>query len=1145
MKQLFTLLLAVGIAFSSTASQVVVDKAEITPLKLQRYQATESKNTKQPKQRTLGKTNVPDLTNGSEVTLKKTTNQTAGPKNLPYVHNFDDMSGINIVDANNDGMTWNFYKDYGCMYLEGNSTTLADDWLIFDTPLIIKTGENHIVFSYLPRFTNPKESFEVYMGTSTDHTEMTKIGEVLEFYGFSSFQKFSVDFNIEADGQYYFAIRAVSPVNHGGFYIDNLEVAAGPYVGNPNAGLVNVLMPHPSPNLTSTEKISLVIENTGEEDIKSLTVNWYDYNTYDKVGYFNKVFSTPIEPGTSAEFQLENDMTGIDVFDFSSLGLHQYEFEITDVISSNNQPELDIKLGNNTMIGQTSHLESDITLPFTVDFSERNYETLWYSRNGFWFFDDFENYSIVGSDIVPLYSTAVPLKSGVDYRFEYEALIGTDIDGSYAYSTDFNIRIGKSGTDISEWQVIEDVEWGINEKFEEYDCIFSVEDDGEYQFAFTITINGGLELRRISVSSVYDYELRMTQAFAPTMIPLTLANGFHTSGAFVNKGTRMINGKFDLKNGDEILGSYTENEITPKKSGEFIIVGNKVNATVGEELNLTFVPSVVGHDDAIIRTTQLPKAIITEDILGYDQITEDMLNADYAVGCEPNSDITCAMVFTLAEDAVVTGIQIGWTNDGTTTNAISIREYFPYDRRLGDVILENVISKKNGCHFGTYPLTPRKLPAGTYAALVTLHDYQMAADWYNENYAYILHSNGTNLIPQPQVGAVAIRLQFSEVESKPTDVTALKISKPAVSGYFSSNEPIVALVTQLGSEDVEAVATLKINGKKIDEKNITIPAFSEVEVEFRADLLAGGEYNIEVSLSAQGDVNPLNNSCSLTVKSLGKLSPYVLDFEACEDFSIELLNPSWTMYDEFGDFTYGLGDHIFPNAGEAFAFMVFNIWETDFTEGTALFNNLLPHGGKRYGAAFCEYDAQNNDWLISPKLLMDNNNPELRFFARSYTLDYGAETFSVLVSETDNDISNFISIMDAEADYTKWTEVVVPLTEYAGKEIHVAIECTSEDRYLFMIDDISITEPLSSMMNISTETNVSLYPTLATETVAITSTHEIQDVAICSISGQVIYQIEGNGNNFLQINVSDIESGIYFAQINTVTGTRTIRFVVK
>ncbi len=228
MKHLFTLLLAAGITFSSTASQVVVDKAEMTPLKLQRCQTTtELKNTKQLEQRTLGKTNIPDLTNESCLVLKKPTNQTAWPKNLPYTHNFDDMSGISIIDANNDDMTWKFYNDYGCMYLEGNQSTSADDWLIFDTPLIMKTGENHIVFSYLPRFTNPKESFEVYMGTSTDHTQMTKIGEVLDFYGFSSFKKYSIDFNIETDGQYYFAIRAVSPVNHGGFYIDNLEIAAG------------------------------------------------------------------------------------------------------------------------------------------------------------------------------------------------------------------------------------------------------------------------------------------------------------------------------------------------------------------------------------------------------------------------------------------------------------------------------------------------------------------------------------------------------------------------------------------------------------------------------------------------------------------------------------------------------------------------------------------------------------------------------------------------------------------------------------------------------------------------------------------------------------------------------------------------------
>ncbi len=1145
MQKLLTLLLAGGFALSAAASQPVVDKTEKAQQQLQRYQSTTLRSTKQLKRKMLSEADALGLTKEQGTPLRAAASRSASAQELPYSYTFDDMSGISVVDANNDGLTWSFFDGYGCVRLDGSSESAADDWLIFTTPLNIKAGNNHIVFQYMPRFTNPKESFEVYIGTSTNHAEMTKIGEVLEFRGFSSYQKFTCDFTIEAEGEYYFAIRAVSPVNHGGIYIDNLEVNTGAHIGNPNAGLINVLMPQPSPNLTSAEKISLVVENTGEEDIKFLTVNWYDESGY-QLGYFDKVFSTPIAPGEKAEFQLEDDMNWTDEFDFSYTGLYRYEFEIADVISSTDQRELDTKLGNNYFIGRTSHLKSNVELPFNVDFSNNDYQSLWYSLNGVWFFDDFENFSIVGSDVAPLYSASVALESGKKYRFEYEALIGTDIDGYYAYSTDFDVRIGKVGTDINEWQVIENVEWGINEKFEEFDCTFSVEESGEYQFAVVITSNGGLEIRKISVSDVYDYELRMTQAFAPTMLPLTLANKFPTMGAFTNKGARMINAKFDLKNGDEVLGTYTENDITPKASGAFTIVGNKANATVGEELNLSIVPSVEGHDNAVIRAAQLAKTTITKDIYGYDQITEDMLNVDFSVGCEPGSDITCAMVFTLAEEAVVTGMQIGWAGTEATSNAIAIREYNPVEYTLGEVIISDVVSKAEGCHFGTYPLAPRKLAAGTYAALVTLHDYQMAADWIDYNHAYILDSSGQYLFAQPQVGAIAIRLQFGEVEDKATDVAVVKISKPVSSGYFASNEPVVADVAQLGSQDVEAIATLKVNGTTVEEKPVTIPAFSEVEIEFEADLLAKGKYVLEVSLAAEGDADLTNNTSTLTVESLGELSKYVLDFEACEDFSIDQLNPNWTMVDEDGDYTYGLGSHVFPNAGEPCAFIVFNIWGTDFEEGTGLFNNLLPHGGVRYGAAFCEMDYQNNDWLISPKLMMDDTNPELRFFARSYTLDYGAETFKVHVSETDNELSSFTTILDATADYAEWQEVVVPLTDYAGKEIHVAIECTSSDRYMFMIDDITITEPSSTVSVLGTlaETNVNLYPTVATEAVTITAANGIQNVSIYSVSGQMVYNTEGN-DSVARINVELLAAGVYLAKVETTTGTRTIRFIVK
>ena len=84
-------------------------------------------------------------------------------------------------------------------------------------------------------------------------------------------------------------------------------------------------------------------------------------------------------------------------------------------------------------------------------------------------------------------------------------------------------------------------------------------------------------------------------------------------------------------------------------------------------------------------------------------------------------------------------------------------------------------------------------------------------------------------------------------------------------------------------------------------------------------------------------------------------------FEDYEPWAINGIG-AWTLVDGDKHQTYGF-DNKFPNQGTPFAYIVFNpsaVGDSD--------NNLDPHSGNQYMAAFSSSMGANDDWLISPEL---------------------------------------------------------------------------------------------------------------------------------------------------------------------------------
>ena len=179
---------------------------------------------------------------------------------------------------------------------------------------------------------------------------------------------------------------------------------------------------------------------------------------------------------------------------------------------------------------------------------------------------------------------------------------------------------------------------------------------------------------------------------------------------------------------------------------------------------------------------------------------------------------------------------------------------------------------------------------------------------------------------------------------------------------------------------------------------------------------------------------------------------YRMDFDSVADFSLSF--SSWSVNDADGDSTYGIKDHTFLHNLDPMAFIAFNPAAVTPAMTDA---GIQPHSGTRFGACFSSSSGANDDWFISPRIKL-NVNGEFSFWVKSYTNIYGPEKFKVGISTTTADSSAFAFLsgdLPVNAD-TVWTKKVFNLSAYSNQQVYLAIQCVSDNAFVFMIDDLVV-----------------------------------------------------------------------------------------
>lgn len=298
---------------------------------------------------------------------------------------------------------------------------------------------------------------------------------------------------------------------------------------------------------------------------------------------------------------------------------------------------------------------------------------------------------------------------------------------------------------------------------------------------------------------------------------------------------------------------------------------------------------------------------------------------------------------------------------------------------------------------------------------------------------------------------------------KDIEVTLMRGDVPVCS------RSIASLATS-GKVTIDLADTADLSFAELMKYSFTVKAADDTN----ADNDVSRAYDVDVQLpcypipsvhgSVEGDEAVLVWD---TPATSGVRAPVTDGFESYAPFIIDHVG-DWTLRDiDGGGGTTGILDGTgtpieYENTGKPMAYQVFNPAMVGFplTDEEGERSMYAAHKGEQMMCAFCDLDAYNNDWLISP--LLPGTEQQITFYAKSYAPYYGYEEFIVMVSSSGTAIADFTELTEVISAPGDWTRYSILLPEGTR---HFAIRCVSVNQFALCVDDVKFTPASSEAMD--------------------------------------------------------------------------------
>lgn len=467
---------------------------------------------------------------------------------VPYSNGFGDageQASFTIIDANNDGKTWQFNAN-GYAYNPYNSSADADDWLI--SPAIkLEAGKTYrVAFDTRAQSTSYPERVEMKMGNAATVAAMTtgviSSTDVTWKDEYKTLENVAV--TVSESGNYYFGIHAISDKDMYYLIVDNFTIEES----NPNVpGTVTDLAVTPTENVVeATITFTAPATNAvGDALTENISIDILRDGAVITT-------LTDVAPGSEQTF-VDNSDSGL------SIGSHTYK-----VVASN-------AAGAGAFSEEvTVSITGIIEVPYTVDLTQEGcldvFTVIDANADGkTWQFSGGTYYSYSASATADDYlvTSAIRLYAGKNY-----ALIVNANSSSASWPERFEVKLGKEATATGLSTTIMNPTDVTSTAAEDFESSFSVAEDGLYYVA----------IHAISDPDMYKlYVNRLTidmgaEPTAPAIAALEVtpdATGALTADVTVTAPTTAVDGsaltdnltQIEIYRDDEVV--YTATDVAP------------------------------------------------------------------------------------------------------------------------------------------------------------------------------------------------------------------------------------------------------------------------------------------------------------------------------------------------------------------------------------------------------------------------------------------------------------------------------------------------------------------------------------------------------------------------------------------------------
>ncbi len=1052
----------------------------------------------------------------------KTRNLT--PLDPPYHIDFSEISEEafpeewfiinNSQEAGWNYSAWKMNKDgnMGVAYCQSGYMEDGNDWMI-SQPISLSAGKAHVIFSAASANEERPEFLEVYIGRSLDTSKMDCVAKYT--LTSSEWSDKAINFDAPENGIYYVAFRGVSPTTSYSFYIGDVTIDAGEFIGSPFMKMERLLVPYSNCDLSAKSRLGMRLTNkgTGAMASYSMTVVVNEEKTVTE-------FNSPIMPDETVDVYMD------DTYDLSNIGKYNIQISLSDGGETN--------ICENVTVECFEPLtEFPVTTNFIQGINTDNWQEM---TQGAW---EFEPMFEVFSSVFPgkengLLSRGIHFSNPVRFKLSY-------MSPGWDYGV-LAIYMGLASDDPATYEkVFYDNE--VYSEAKEVEFTVPIEASGNYSFIIADEApsdsRNRLRLNQVEITEVNPYDICLTSVdgYLAPYTPAKAVVGSHNYKVNVlNRGSQKMTGikAIAMLDGEFTSESVNEIELASGESGVL-----EMNVTIpdkipGDKFELSF--SINGNQKDAFETDnikKLPMINVTESTFAHENLTD----LTYGTG-NNGMPLSVGYVYSLPQTADATSMTVGLAlaEDEDIPNVTSDIAFSIYKLKADGTIERRLWTEKRTRGIGgliEVDFQDMRLEPGNYFFEVSqLSNYNMGIAHDIDNVATCYMHEDDMLVPVPAY-PVCIRANFdadAKVYVKDASVTAFT-SPEYAEGLYSDGMTIKAIARNSGYEPADFKVELSLDGVKVGEQEVALISYDEAEVVFEGvDLSNPGLHNLTATAILAGDENIDNDAIDFSINSHAEANPYLMDFENCFDFDAagDPWNPRWTTIDRNGVGTDLFWRYQHPYRGEPVGFIAFNIKMTIPSMEEVPLQGFYPHSGERFGVAFhidpwaegAEGIEASDVWIISPKLQLGDNS-EFELYVKTRMLEGSfseLEPYRILISETDDDPESFTVLGDEErlAAVEDWEKISIDLSDYDGKKVHVALQYIGKPRAntCLMIDDLYVKTDISSSVG----------------SVKQEDTVKVDGNDIIAPKGSIVYTLDG-----MSTRMKSLPAGIYIVKTPSTT----------